>query len=252
MSGYPAFGVLLARLSGHRELDVRSLSELAGTPEPELQAVFKGASPSLSLLTKLAPALGLHIADLLVIAGLPVPEELAPLDPRAGSLVPRVAGRSVCLPSGSRERLLEYARSLPQHARTQPVPVPKSYEQYPPGFGALLMRMLNNRNLNWWQSAETFARLTGGHLYLSAATVGAVGRDQNRLTPDMLAGFAVVLGIPVDDLAALRDVRLPDGGVPAYSVPADIAVLLWEVRRLTAGQVRQVLDEANSMSLEGC
>jgi hypothetical protein len=113
--------------------------------------------------------------------------------------------------------LLEYARSLPQHARTQPVPVAKSYEQYPPGFGALLIRMLGNRNLNWWQSAATFARLTGGRLYLSAATVVAVGRDHNRLTPDLLVGFAVVLGIPVGDLAALGDVRLPDGGVPAYS-----------------------------------
>jgi hypothetical protein len=146
--------------------------------------------------------------------------------------------------------LLDYARSLPQHDRTQPVPVPKSYEQYPPGFGAVLMRMLGNRNLNWWQSAETFTRLTGGRLYLSAATVGAVGRDVSRLTPDLLAGFAIVLGIPASDLAALGEVRLPDGGAPAYSVPAEMAVLIWEVRRLTAEQVRGVLDEANSMSLE--
>ena len=251
MSGYPAFGVLLARLSGHRELDVRSLSGLAEIAEPDLQAVFEGAGPSLPLLTKLAPALGLHVADLLVIAGLPVPEELAPLDPRAGSLVPKVAGRSVCLPPGSREQLLDYARSRPQLARTQPAPVPKSYEQYPPGFGAQLMRMLGNRNLNWWQSAETFTRLTGGHLYLSAATVGAVGRDVNRLTPDLLTGFAVVLGISAGDLAALGEVSLPDCGASVYSVPADIAVLIWEIRRLTAEQVRRVLDEANSMSLEG-
>ena len=251
MSGYPAFGVLLARLSGHRGLDAGNLSVLAEIPEPELQAVFKGASPSLPLLTKLSPALGLQVADLLVIAGLPVPEELAPLDPRAGSLVPKLAGQAVCLPAGAREQLLEYARSLPQHDRTQPVPVPKSYEQYPPGFGALLMRMLSTRNLNWWQSAETFARLTGGQLYLSAATVGALGHDVNRLTPGLLAGFALVLGIPVGDLMALGDIRLPDDGVPAYSVPADMAVLIWEVRRLTAEQVRGVLDEASSMSPEG-
>jgi hypothetical protein len=36
-----------------------------------------------------------------------------------GDVDAEVAGRSVCLPSGSREQLLEYARSLPQHARTQ-------------------------------------------------------------------------------------------------------------------------------------
>ena len=114
----------------------------------------------------------------------------------------------------------------------------------------MLMRMLGNRNLNWWQSAETFTRLTGGHLYLSAATVGAVGRDVNRLTPDSLVGFAVVLEIPAGDLAALGDVRLPDGGVPEYPVPADMAVLIWEVRRLTAEQVQGVLDEVSAVSGE--
>ena len=106
--------------------------------------------------------------------------------------------------------------------------------------GALLMRMLGNRNLNSWQSAETFTRFSGGHLYLSAATVGAVGRDVSRLTPDLLAGFALVLGIPIGDLIALGDVGLPDGGVPAYSVPAHMAVLIWEVRHPTAEQVRAV------------
>src|SRR6185437_359965 len=107
MSGYPAFGVLLARLSAHRGLDTHSLSVLAKIQDSELQAVLRGASPSLGLLPKLSPALGLHVAELLVIAGLPVPEELAPLDPEAGSLVPKLAGRSVGLPPGARKQLLE-------------------------------------------------------------------------------------------------------------------------------------------------
>jgi hypothetical protein len=96
----------------------------------------------------------------------------------------------------------------------------------------------------WWQIG--LLKLSGIECW--AHKLGAAGRDHNRLTPDLLAGFAVMLGIPVGDLAALGDVRLPNGGVPAHSVPADMAVLIWEVRRLTAEQVRQVLDEANSMS----
>jgi hypothetical protein len=247
----PGFGVFLARLSGHRGLGVRGLSKLAGIAEPQLQAVFDGAEPSTALLHRLAPVLSLHTADLFVIAEVPVPEELAPLDSTAASLVPKVAGHSVLLPPQSREQVLAYAQSLPQHNRTRPVPAPKGFEQYPPGFGAVLMRMLANRNLNWWSSAEAFARLTGGRLYLSAATVGAVGRrGGNNVQPGLLAGFAVVLGIPVDDLAALGGIELPSGGAPVYPVPADIAVLIWEIRRLTVEQVRQVLEKADSMRLE--
>src|ERR1700745_3613601 len=137
-----------------------------------------------------------------------IPGELAPLDSRVGPLIPKIAGRSVHMPPESLGRLLGFARSLPQHIRTQPVPEPKSYEEYPACFGAVLMRMLANRNLNWWSSAETFARLTGGRLYLSAATVGAVGRDRKEVTPELLVGFATVLDIPIEDLAAIGNVEL--------------------------------------------
>ena len=201
MSEYPGFGVLLAGLSDHRGLDVGSLSELAEVPERELQQVYDGGDPSPVLLRRLACALGLHAADLFVIAQAPVPEELSPLDRNAGWDVASVVGEAVRLPLEPRRQLLEFAQSLPQQPRTKPVPAPKSYEQYPPCFGAVLVRMFANRNLDWMSSVKVLAWLTHGRLYWSAATFGAVGRDRKEVTPSLLVGFAAVLGIPVDDLA---------------------------------------------------
>ena len=249
MSEYPGFGVLLAELSSRRGLDFRRLPGLAKVTEQELQPVFDGAKPSSMLLTRLAPALGFHAADLFVIAEAPVPEELLPLDSEAGWEVPKVAGQAMRLSPESLGQLLEFARSLPQHARKQPASAPKSYEQYPPGFGAVLLRMLANRNLNWISSASVLACLTGGHQYLSAATVGAVGRDRKEVTPGLLVGFAAVLGIPAGDLAILGGIELPGENLPAYPVPDEMAALIWELRRLTVGQVRQVINQANSMLL---
>jgi transcriptional regulator with XRE-family HTH domain len=251
MSDLAAFCVLLRRLSDRRGLDIHDLSDVAELPESEVEAVLNGTVPSSSFLQRIAPALGLHAADLFVIAGVPVPEEMAPLDSRAGALVPVLAQYAVGLSRESRRRLLEIVRSLPQHDRTQPVPEPKVYERYPSGFGGMLLRMLGNRNLNLWNSAAALARLTGGRVYLSASTVGLVGRGRKEITPDLLGGFAIVLGMPTDDLAALGEIEIAEEhSSSANPALADAAELIWELRRLTAEQVRQLRDETNSMRLE--
>ena len=247
MNGYPGFGLLLGRLLDYRELDVRDLAGLAGIPEQELRAVLGDARPGPSLLLRLARALGLHAADLFVIARMPIPEELAPLDSRAGLRAPSLAQDAANLPPESRRQLLEFARSLPQQDRTQPVPEPEPYERYPPGFGGMLLRMSGNRNLNLVATAETLARLTKGRVYLSASTVGLMGRGLKEVTPGLLAGFAVVLGIPASALAALADIHLPADVPPADPAAADAGKLIWELRRLTAEQVQQVRSEADSM-----
>lgn len=211
--------------------------------------MFDGVVPSPSLLRRLAPALRLHVADLFVIAGVAVPEELAPLDANARVWVRRLVGRAVYLSPEHRRRLLRLVRSLPQWDRTQPVPPPQKREQYEPGFGAVLVRMLGNRNLDWSGGVWALGLLTR-HLYLSAATIGMVGHGRKELTPDLLVGFATVLGIPADDLAAITGIE-PAGDIsPPNPAAAEVAELIWEVRRLTADQVRQVCDEAESMRQE--
>ena len=245
MTGFPGFDVLLARLASHQQPDIADLSRTAGIPEPELRAVLAGTVPSPSLLRRLAPALHLHAADLCVIAGVAVPDELAPLDVRAGGRVPYLVENAMSLPPEHRHRLRRLVRSLPQEKRTQPVHTPRAYEEYERGFGGVLVRMLSNRNLGWVGTARTFLYLTGR--YWSASTYGMVGHGRKELTPDLLVDFATVLGIPADTLSVLTGIDLPDGIPPRNPAVVDVAELMWEVRRLTVDQVGQVGDAARAM-----
>ncbi|MPY45413.1 hypothetical protein FNH04_37585 [Streptomyces phyllanthi] len=213
--------------------------------------MFHGQVPDPSLLQRLAPALGLHAADLFVIAGAPVPDDLAPVDANAGRCVPRLVEHAMFLSPEHRDELRRLVESLPQeeHARL-PAPRPPKHEQYPAGPGALLLRMLRNRNLAWTGTATTFLLVTGR--YWSASTYGMVGHGRKQLTPDLLLDFSAVLGIPAADLAALTDVALPDEpSAPKPTTTAGVAELIWDVRRLTADQLRQVGDIAESMR-PGC
>ncbi|MCX5357220.1 hypothetical protein OG864_00255 [Streptomyces sp. NBC_00124] len=150
------------------------------------------------------------------------------------------------MPRDQRDRLRWLAQALPQERRTQPAPEPRAHLQYPPGPGGLLMRLLANRNLGWSAGAQTFLPLTGR--YWSAATYGQVGHGRIELTPDLLADYAIVLGIRADDLAALTDVKLPDRTAPPSQVAVDVTGLIWDVRRLTLDQIQHLCDTAKSTS----
>jgi hypothetical protein len=248
MERRPRFGVLLARLADHQRLNLGDLSQLAQVPEAELRAVLRGMPPYPSLLRTLAPALNLHAADLFVIAGVPVPEELAPLDINATGFIPQLAGHAMRLPPESRGRLRQFVRSMPRHHRIHAARVLRVHEHYPPNFGALIVQMLDNRNLDWTSSAKTLFHLTG--LYLAGATIGAIGHGRKQLSPDLMAGFATVLGIPSGGLAALTGMELVDQTSSQNPAAADVADLIWDIRHLTADQVRQIRDAAKSMRPE--
>nr|WP_062331298.1 hypothetical protein [Herbidospora sakaeratensis] len=175
-----------------------------------------------------------HPADLLVIAGADVPDDLAPLDPKAGSLVPALLRHAGALPPAGRDALSALIASLPQRPRDAPYPPPRAFERYPPGPGGLLMRLVRNRNLGWAATAQTFLLVTGR--YWSAATYGGVGRGTVPLTPDLQSDFAAVLGIPVDRLAATTGVP----AAPPNPAPAWMAELIWDARRLSAAQLRRL------------
>ncbi|WP_308798090.1 hypothetical protein [Streptomyces sp. UH6] len=237
--------MLLSRLAERRGLCVDDLSRLSSVPEAALRAVLDGAPPGRSLLRQLAPVFQLEAEDLFVIAGVALPLEMMPLDSLAGTAVARLARHAAQLPQDQRDQLRRLAQSLPQEHRTRPVPDPRPYLQYPPGPGGLLMRLLANRNLGWAAGAQTFLPLTGR--YWSAATYGQVGRGRIGLTPDLLADFAIVLGIRVDDLAVLTGVDLPDRTASASEASVDVTGLIWDVRRLTLDQIQQLGDIAKSM-----
>jgi transcriptional regulator with XRE-family HTH domain len=204
----------------------------------ELRQVFDGVPPSPALLRRLAPALGLRVPDLFVIAGVKVPREWAPLDELAGGGVPGLAMRMRQLAPGPRGELLAFARALPQQERTRPLREPREYERYEPGFGAMLLRMLAHRNLTWAGGAKALYVVSGP--CLSAATLGGIGHGRMELTPDLLTAFAHVLGFAPAHLATLTDTPLPDGTPPPDRALTDVARLIWESRRLSSPQVTQL------------
>lgn len=231
-------GGLLTRLLDHRGLGIRDLPGQAGIPESEARAVLdEAAAPDPSFLQKLASILGWHPEDLYVLADLPVPEHLMPLEPGMGRLVRDFVRNSLKLSAESRERLVESVRALPQqHRSQQPSPAPEAYRRFPPGLGSLLVRMLDNRNLDWL-SATDLLYLAGGPI-LSGSMVGSVGLGRKRVTPQLLASFATVLGIPVGDLAAVGGVEVPADIAPRNPAATEMATLIWEARRLTSWQLR--------------
>lgn len=259
MRRVPGFEVLLARILDHRQLDIAVVARESGVAVSELAGVLEGEAPSPALLRQLAPALNLRTADLFVIAGVPVPNDLAPLDPTARGRVARLAVIAIRLEPGERRRLRQLIQSMPQVERRQPAPAPPIDEQPPAVFGAVLMRMVFNRNLRYL-AAPVMSVMIGRPLAESTVLKAGSG-DVDSL--EMLIGFAAVLGMPAVELAVLKGIDLaaldgvenaalmgvepPDGSprlVNVHPAAPDVAELIWDARRLTADQVEQVLDQA--------
>lgn len=109
------------------------------------------------------------------------------------------------------------------------------------GGGAVLMRMFENRNLGWAASAKVLFCVTGS--CLPAATMGSVGHGRKELTPDLAAAFAAALGVSFDDFRAISGIT-PSVAFERTPRMANLAELVWELRRLDAEQVREVAQEA--------
>lgn len=243
--GYPGFGPSLARLLEHRRMDGDALAHLAGVPETEVRSLLGGAQPSPESLDRLATALRWHTSDFFVIAGLSVPDDMAPLDTKAGKWAVELAAVALQLSQEARSHLRELIRSLPQKERVQPPPQLPQYEPDQTGFGPLAVRLLENRNLNLLGAAKTLARMSG--LYVAASTIGMIAAARKEFTPALLTDFATVLDIPATDLAALAGMGLAPPTVPRDPAVTEVAELLWDVRRLTADQLQEIYRRAELM-----
>ncbi|MYT26525.1 hypothetical protein GTW69_40745 [Streptomyces sp. SID7760] len=201
--------------------------------------------PTEDYLQDLAERTGLRPHDLLLAADLPLPETACHFDAMAGassSLVFHCLG----LPAHERQLLCNRARSMTV-APELLVPLQRRpYEQYPPGFGSLLVRMLELRNLNWSRAAKAMCLVSG--VCKAGSTIGAVGRGAKPLDAELLEGFAAILGVPVAVLASLTSHPAP--AAPRTPAPGelDTASLVWEVRHLTVGQVGSLTAYAEELS----
>jgi hypothetical protein len=146
--------------------------------EPEITTMLDGGDPDPPLLRRLAPALDLHQNDLFIIAGLPVPEDLAPLDAAAADAIGSLAWPLTNLPRAVPE-LHEFVRSLPQLPRAPGAPPPTPpYQRYPNIAGSLVLRLLHNRNLGWPSSARDLLGLGRGSLLAASTVRGSVAAGQ--------------------------------------------------------------------------
>ncbi|MFI5807902.1 hypothetical protein [Streptomyces sp. NPDC051561] len=243
----------LARLLAHRRLGARELAVRTGTAVAAVRDVLTGTTPaSPALLRRLGPVLGWEPLDLFILAGLPVPEDLTPLDAEAGRPTARIVMDGMHLPPAVRQELLRHMRALPQRERRSPF-TPKHLElAHPEEPGGQLIRMFLYRNLSWQDLAHVMYVVTPS--YLSASTYGMVGAGRAHLTPRLVTDFATLLGHDPTELAAVTDVPLPTApfSPPPPATPAahDAVALLREARRLSALQADQVAGLARSLRAE--
>jgi hypothetical protein len=240
MAGPAHVVAMVARLSKRRGQTVDSLLRAATVDQSEIEAAFDGGVSGASALRRLAPVLGVHPADLFILAGLDVPSDLAPAAAPAGSILDHLVKTALRLPIEQREQLLGAARSMP--LAKPATPIVWEPDRFPYGPGAVIVRLLRNRNLDSLNSAKILYRLAGiGPL--AAATINVVGLGRKELSPELLSGFATVLSYRVEDLTALIDIDLPQAFPPADTASRQVAELIWEVRHLSADQLRALQEK---------
>ncbi|MFG2825723.1 hypothetical protein ACGFX4_40620 [Kitasatospora sp. NPDC048365] len=240
MTGVLGFGALLARLMGHRNLDPSAVSTAAHLDREALAAVLDGRPPTDRLLRTVGPVLDLHAADLFVLAGQPVPDDLTPVTRNPRWSVSRVVYNTMVMPAENRRLLLDAIRAQPLVPRAGRGGSDWPGHRYEPGFGTVLLELAHNRNLRVMCTAKALYAVTDGRIYLAASTVAGIGRDPGAVTPELVAGFAGLLGIPARDLAALGGIDLPDDLPPLHPRAADVAAVVREARRLTTAQLEEV------------
>jgi hypothetical protein len=116
---------------------------------------------------------------------------------------------------------------------------PAAYPEWP---GALLLRLARNRNIRR-NNGSVLARVGGGP-YKADSSVAMLGAGKVAITPEYVTGFAHLLGYEPRDMVALTGVGPAIVDWPAHSASAELAVLAWNARRLTAGQLSEVISAA--------
>lgn len=237
---------MLARLLECRGLDICSVLDSVDVPGLGSRSISSNDASCVLGIERLASVLRWHSADLFVVAGVSVPEDRMPLESGTGDLILRlVRDVSDLAPEASR-RVMDYLRELPHQDRTQSFPPPPdAYGAFPLDVGGIIVRMLRNRNLDWLSATELMT-MAGGPI-LSGSMIGSIGLGRKKVTPRFLSSCAVVLDVPVRDLAAIAGMEMPVPVNPLQPVAVDMGAMIWEARRLTAWQLRDARERVVHM-----
>lgn len=216
-------------------------------PAANLDAVLAGEIPGPALLRRLASALDLHTADLFLFAGRTLPDDLTsslltgPWD--VGSLL--YWHHVYEMPAPEFEELRRFVTALPDRRtpRTSPWPA----DDHGPGPGAVLGRLIGNRNIRLDLAVMMHV---GDGPYASTSTYAMALHGKRPLTAEYVNAFARVLGIPIGDLTALLGLAPMDESewsLP-YEPPAGLDELAWEACRLSDEQLRQAMHCADELT----
>ncbi|MDI2130609.1 hypothetical protein [Yinghuangia seranimata] len=240
-------GPLLARLLECRGLGVGVVAERADVREGRLVGLLGGdAVCDEELLRRLAPALGLHASDVFAIVGAELPADLAPRAAIAQARVAPLLHSTARMKAESRGRVMEAARAMPLD-RFEPALARRLFAVSRPGPRAVVVRLLENRNLRYAAAAKALYVLTLGHVYVSGATIPAMGAENGGPKPEIVAASAAAIGLPVRELAALAGVALPETPIPLHPAASELAQLVWEARRLSPDQLDELGGLADSL-----
>ena len=190
--------------------------------------------PTVPGMRRLAPVLGLHAADLVVIADLELPADLAPAAPTKASWLVEAATRGTP----------EYRHRLHELVRAMPPADPAWPPEFPPVPGALLIRLLLNRAIGPHSAKMLLWGM--GVQAVSGSTVYLLGQGRTKLTPRFVTAFAGILGIPAADLAAMTGVAAADRTPVTHPHQAEVAALAWDARRLGEERIDEVLRMAEA------
>ncbi|WP_147341199.1 helix-turn-helix domain-containing protein [Actinomadura logoneensis] len=213
--------------------------------EVELRAVLEGETPSSAIVRQIAPVLNFHEVDLLLIAGIKIPEDLLlPMDERVRPWISVLVGISMGL---SLDRILQLRRRV----RSFPLEVVEGLSQIS-SYGesgqttipSLIVQLFEVRNMDLSAMAKMLHRTTGGALYISPSTISRIERGDRELTSEFLVGSSVALGLPVRQMSALTGIALAD--VVQDPILNHVAEMVWEARALNLGQMQQLIEEAES------
>ena len=233
--GRPKPDVLLARLVQYLEASLPLRDEFS---KDELLAAQAGEHSTVEFCRRLAERVGMQSHDMFLIAGLDIPEDALYFDEEASRQLPQLVKSALVLSTSGRQRMRDCARSLAGVPQTSSSKKKRFIERCPGNFGALFVQMLALRNMGWTSAAKVMYLMSG--VYLSAATIGAIGRGVKELDPELLEGFAAVFGLPVGVLFSLTGIQQNTESRRRKDGVIETAALLWDVRHLTADQVRKV------------
>jgi len=241
---YPELDVLLARLIPSEDPNLVRCDRNSDIP---FSIVVTKQPPNEAFLRRLSIQIEMRFEDLCLVFDKPIADSALRCDEAASRQLPQLVRKALSLSCPDQDRLRDYYQSLPDLSRTIRPRTPRPYEQYPPGFGSLLVRMLALRNLDWVSGSQVMCRMSG--VCLSASTIGAIGRGDRELDSELLNGFATVFGTPIRVLGELFGITEVDVSRDRVSrAQSYVAELIWNVRHMTSDQIVDISRLATTLN----